>query len=140
MTGTPSILVVDDEIRMCESVRILLGERNYRIETCPKRFTIQRSGLDIEHRALDFNDHVHVDAVILVAPCGGDAVLVTQGGDDDGAGHQRDLDLIDAKRETQATGHALDLRAFGAVLHQQQGGSGAQARDVALLVFGPPSA
>jgi len=35
MTGTPRILVVDDEIRMCESVRILLGERNYRIETCP---------------------------------------------------------------------------------------------------------
>jgi len=35
MTGPPSILVVDDEIRMCESVRILLGERNYRIETCP---------------------------------------------------------------------------------------------------------
>ena len=35
MTGTPRILVVDDEVRMCESVRILLGERNYRIETCP---------------------------------------------------------------------------------------------------------
>ena len=34
MTGTPRILVVDDEIRMCDSVRILLGEHNYRIETC----------------------------------------------------------------------------------------------------------
>ena len=35
MTGTPQILVVDDEIRMRESIKILLGGRNYRIETCP---------------------------------------------------------------------------------------------------------
>ncbi len=35
MTGTPKILVVDDEIRMRESIKILLGDRNYRIETCP---------------------------------------------------------------------------------------------------------
>ena len=35
MTGTPKILVVDDEVRMCESLKILLGGRNCQIETCP---------------------------------------------------------------------------------------------------------
>jgi len=35
MTGTPRILVVDDEIRMCESLKILLGGRNCQIEACP---------------------------------------------------------------------------------------------------------
>ncbi|MGE5790571.1 MAG: response regulator, partial [Syntrophaceae bacterium] len=35
MTGTPRILVVDDEIRMCESIKILLGGRNCQIEACP---------------------------------------------------------------------------------------------------------
>jgi PAS domain S-box-containing protein len=33
MTTTPQILIVDDEIRMCESIKILLGGRNYRIQT-----------------------------------------------------------------------------------------------------------
>ncbi|HET6490770.1 MAG TPA: response regulator [Syntrophales bacterium] len=33
MTETPQILIIDDEIRMCESIKILLGGRNYRIQT-----------------------------------------------------------------------------------------------------------
>jgi PAS domain S-box-containing protein len=33
MTTTPQILIVDDEIRMCESIKILLGGRNYRVQT-----------------------------------------------------------------------------------------------------------
>ncbi len=35
MTATPQILIVDDEVRMSESIKILLGGRNYRIQTCP---------------------------------------------------------------------------------------------------------
>jgi len=33
MTAPPRILIVDDEIRMCESIKILLGGRNYEIQT-----------------------------------------------------------------------------------------------------------